>query len=66
MRLVEELKQQVKHLDEGHLRVFANWFDEYLDELADQTLAERVAAGEFDELAKEAIAEDEAGETLPL
>jgi hypothetical protein len=48
------------------LRAFREWFDEFLEQRVDEWLEREVAAGWFDELARQALEDDKAGRTTPL
>ncbi|HYI08203.1 MAG TPA: hypothetical protein VEK57_03950 [Thermoanaerobaculia bacterium] len=66
MTKIESLEQEVQSLTAEELAAFRRWFIEYDWELWDRQLERDVAAGKLDQLAAEALAEDERGETTEL
>ena len=65
MTLVE-LEKQVSQLPPDQLAKFIEWVKELDSDLWDQQIESDVKAGKLDQLAKDAIAEDDAGKTKPL
>jgi hypothetical protein len=66
MTRLETLERDVQHLTPQELAAFRMWFAEYDWQLWDRELQRDVAAGKLDEMAAEALAEDERGETTKL
>jgi hypothetical protein len=66
MTRLETLERDVQHLTPQELAAFRTWFAEYDWQLWDRELERDVAAGKLDEMAAEALAEDERGETTKL
>jgi len=61
-----ELEKQVSKLPPEQLAKFIEWVKELESDLWDKQIESDVAAGKLDQLAKDAIAEDDAGKTTPL
>ena len=61
-----ELEKEVAKLPPDQLAKFIRWVRELESDLWDKQIEADVAAGRLDDLAAEAIAEDEAGRTTPL
>jgi hypothetical protein len=66
MTKVEALKRDVQSLTAEELAAFRAWFAEYDWQVWDRQFEADVAAGKFDELAAEARAEFDRGETTEL
>jgi hypothetical protein len=62
----EALKELIAELSGRELSVFRKRFDEILAQRLDEWLEREVAAGRFDELARQALEDDKAGLTTPL
>jgi hypothetical protein len=63
MTKVEALKRDVQNLTPNELTKFRKWFSDYDNELWDQQIEADSKAGKFDQLAAEALAELDRGET---
>jgi hypothetical protein len=66
MSIVQSLEQTVTQLSPAELREFRNWFAEFDAANWDAQIEADAAAGKFDELANEALAEYQAGKARKL
>jgi predicted nucleic acid-binding protein len=66
MTRVQRLASEIQNLTHDELVEFRKWFADYDGELWDRQIEADAAAGKFDELAAEALAEFERGETTEL
>lgn len=66
MTRLETLEQDVQSLSSEELAAFRTWFAEYDWRTWDRQLEDDIAAGKLDQIAAEALAEDERGETTNL
>lgn len=66
MTAVEIVEKQVKELSLRELAQFRHWFVKYDSDAWDEQIEADAAAGKLDALAKEAIAEYEAGIALEI
>ena len=66
MTRVEQLEKEVEKLTPDELAAFRTWFAEFDWQLWDRQLEEDIDAGKLDQLAAEALAEYERGETTEL
>jgi hypothetical protein len=66
MTRVQTLASEIQNLTHDELVEFRKWFADYDGELWDRQIEADAAAGKFDELAAEALAEFERGETTEL
>ncbi len=66
MDKIESIEQDVERLDDPSFAVFRAWFIEYEHARWDQQLETDAAAGKFDSLINDALAEHAAGKTTPL
>ncbi|MGL5139581.1 MAG: hypothetical protein ACRC7G_17625 [Beijerinckiaceae bacterium] len=66
MGKLEVIEKSVAELSPEELRAFTEWFDEFREQQVDIWLEREVAAGSFDELARQAREEFKAGRTRPL
>ena len=63
---IEEIETAVSRLSKDQLARFRRWFDEYDGQVWDAQIEQDVQAGKLDALAREALAEYEAGRCKPL
>jgi hypothetical protein len=63
MTKVEALEREIEKLTPDELSAFRDWFSEYDWQVWDRQLEQDVAEGKLDELAAEALAEFQRGET---
>ena len=66
MTKLEALEREVEKLNQDELAAFRDWFVEYDWQVWDRQLERDVAAGKLDQLAAEALAEFERGETREI
>jgi hypothetical protein len=66
MTRVQALASEIQTLTPEELTEFRSWFADYDGELWDRQIEADAAAGKFDELAAEALAEFERGESTEL
>ena len=66
MTKLETIEREVENLSPEELAAFRAWFAEYDWQAWDRQLEQDVAAGKLDELAAEARAERERGETTEI
>jgi hypothetical protein len=66
MTKLESLEREVENLSPEELSAFRDWFAEYDWQLWDRQLEADVAAGKLDDLAAEALAELDRGETREI
>ena len=66
MTKVEAIEREVEGLTANELAVFRRWFAEHDWRVWDEQLERDVAAGKLDDLAAEALAEYERGETSEI
>jgi hypothetical protein len=66
MSKVEELEQDIMTLSPSELASLREWFQLYLADAWDRQIEADAAAGKFDKLAREALAEHKAGRTKLL
>jgi hypothetical protein len=66
MTKLESLEREVENLSPEELTAFRDWFAEYDWQLWDRQLEADVAAGKLDDLAAEALAELDRGETREI
>jgi len=63
---VHELETAVASLPPADLRVFAEWFENYLADAWDRQIEEDIRAGRLDDAGRKADADFEAGRAKPL
>ena len=66
MSRVEQLEQDIMGLSASELAALRDWFQSYLADEWDRQIEADAETGKLDHLAREAIAEHEAGRTKPL
>ena len=66
MTKLETLEREVKSLSPEELAAFRAWLAEYDWQIWDRQFEQDVAAGKLDQMAAEALAEYERGETTKL
>ena len=66
MSRVEQLEQDIMSLSASELAALRDWFQSYLADEWDRQIEADAETGKLDHLAREAIAEHEAGRTKPL
>jgi len=66
MTEVEQIEQQIEHLDDRAFARLRDWFIEYDHARWDRQIEDDAASGKLDFLAEEARAEHRAGKTRPL
>jgi len=66
MTKLEALQRDVKSLTREELAAFRAWFADYDGEIWDRQIEADSKAGKFDQLAAEALAEFDRGETTEL
>jgi hypothetical protein len=66
MTSVKDIEKAIENLPESDLAELSAWFEKYEAEVWDKQFETDVAAGHFDQLRAEAIADFEAGRTTPL
>jgi len=66
MTRVKELAKEVQALTSEELAAFRQWFEEYASSDWDRQIEEDALAGKFDELARKAISEHNAGRTSEI
>lgn len=66
MSKLEALEREVENLSPDELTAFRDWFAEYDWQVWDRQLEQDVAAGKLDDLAAEALAELDRGETREI
>lgn len=63
---INDIEQAVAKLPPEDLSRFRAWFDAFIADQFDQTIEDGARAGAFDQLAQEAKAEYDRGESKPL
>ena len=66
MRVVQELQSAVSQLSAEELARFREWFDKFDAEIWDRQFEEDAKSGKLDQLAKQAIADFQAGKCKQL
>ncbi len=66
MGKLETIEKFIAELPAEDLRVFREWFDEFMANRFDDELEKGILAGAFDALAEEALEDLRAGRTKPL
>jgi hypothetical protein len=66
MGKLETIEKFVAELPAEDLRIFREWFDEFLAQKFDEQIERDITAGKLDALAEEALADLKAGRTTPL
>jgi succinate dehydrogenase flavin-adding protein (antitoxin of CptAB toxin-antitoxin module) len=66
MTRLEALEEEVQKLSPEEFQAFRKWLADYDWQLWDEEFERDVAAGKFDTLAAEALAEFERGETIAV
>ncbi len=66
MTIVETIEREIEKLTPEELAAFRAWFTEHDWQVWDREIERDVAAGLLDDLAAEALAEHERGETTEL
>jgi hypothetical protein len=66
MEKFAEIEELIADLSDREFFLFRKRFDELLAERLDEWLEREVAAGRFDELAREVLKDHKAGRTTPL
>jgi hypothetical protein len=62
----DEIEKLIAELSDREFFAFRKRFDELLEQRVDEWLEREVAAGRFDELARQAMEDHKAGRTTPL
>jgi hypothetical protein len=66
MGKIDAITQAIEELSVEERAELRAWLDELDERLFDEAIERDAKAGKFDELAKQAIAEDDNGQTIPL
>jgi hypothetical protein len=66
MTKLEKIEKEIASLEPADVRKLADWLAEYSEELWDRQIEADAAAGKFDKLAEQALADHRAGRTKPL
>ena len=66
MGKLESIEKSIEALPDSDLFALRKWLDELLEQRVDDWLEREVAAGKFDEMAREAMEDHKAGRTTPL
>lgn len=66
MTKIEQLEREIKTLCRMELFSLRDWFQSFLADEWDKQIEEDIAAGKLDHLARQALSDHKAGETMPL
>lgn len=66
MATLEKIEQDIAALSQADIFKRGSWFAAFHSDAWDQQIAEDAAAGKFDKLAEQALADHKAGRTKPL